>query len=156
MLGQNKVLLQVSLPKWFRLFYGIVAPITLLLFFIVWFQYSRDGFTFSEVWKSLLLLTIVGLGLWITPIFYSTIVVTEAGLELKGVLGSKQEFSWDEIVKVSRPRFRIPKDTAYVFSETGKKIILSRSMTGYTELLKLIESRAPNLSPKKLPPELWT
>jgi hypothetical protein len=34
----------------------------------------------------------------------------------------------------------------YLFSKTGKKIILLRGMTGYTELLKLIESRAPNFS----------
>jgi hypothetical protein len=91
---------------------------------------------------------IVGLGLWMTPIFYSTIVVTEAGLELKGLLGSKRKFSWDEIVKVSRPRFGIPRDAMYIFSKTGKKIILLRNMTGYAELLKLIESRAPNLSPR--------
>jgi hypothetical protein len=154
MTAQNTVILKVSLPKWFRVFYAIGAPLAVLLFVIVWLHYGRDAYTFSEAWKLLLFLAIVGLGLWTTPFFFSTILVTEAGLELKRLFGSTQRFSWDEIVQVSRPRFGIPHDAIYVFSHTGRKIVLSRGMTGYPELLKLIQLRAPNVSPEKLPREL--
>lgn len=155
MTAQNTVILEVSLPKWFRVFYAVGAPVAVLIFVIVWFHYGRDGYTFSEAWKLLLFLAIIGLGLWTTPIFLSTVLVTDAGLELKRVFGSPQRLSWDEIVLVSRPRSRIPYDAVYIISQTGRKIVLSRGMTGYSELLELIQSRAPNLTPKKLPRELW-
>jgi len=154
MVKQDKVLVQASLPRWFKTFYAIDLPVMLLLFTFVWIQFSRDGFTLSEILGSLFLLIIATLGLWLTPAFLSSITATESGLELHGLWGVRRNFSWNDIVKVSRPRFGIPREFTYVVSKSGEKMILLRSMKGYSELLELIQSRAPNLTLKKLPPEL--
>jgi hypothetical protein len=154
MAKDDRVLLKLNYPKWFRIFYGVGAPLTLLLFIIGWVHFSRNGFTSLELLKSALFLVIVGFGLYVSPVFYYSVVATEAGLQFNGVFGPKQQFAWNEIATVSRPRLGIPKEAIYIYSRSGEKTIIGRGMTGYSDLLELIQSRAPNLSPKELPREL--
>jgi hypothetical protein len=69
------------------------------------------------------------------------------------MLHPRRMFAWDEIIALSRPRFGIPQDEVHVLSKTGEKIILSRSMDGYSQLLELIQSKATNLSPREIWPK---
>lgn len=155
MVRDDRVLLRVSYPRWFLVLFGIAGLITLAIFLFALIYYSRDGFILPEFWKSLFFLAILAGGLWIIPYIYCSIAATESGLQRVGLLGQKQHFSWDEIVRISRPRFRIPKEAVYVFSKSGQKMALLNGMEGYTELLEIIQSRAHNLSQKKLPQDLW-
>jgi hypothetical protein len=69
--------------------------------------------------------------------------------------GVDQTFTWAEIAAVTRPPFGIPYDVAHIITMEGKKLTVARSMTGFPELLRLIETKAPNLTPKQLPENLW-
>ncbi|MFQ5683978.1 MAG: hypothetical protein ACE5HC_11980 [Candidatus Binatia bacterium] len=155
MVKANKVLIRVGYPKWFRVFYGIGAPITLLLFIITGVHFSRQGFTSSELALSVLFLAILGVGVWISPVFYRSVVAKEDELQIYGLFGLKLSLTWDEIIKVSRPRFGIPRDATYLFSRNGEKVTLAKGMEGYSELLDLIQVKALNVTPKPLPPDLW-
>lgn len=121
----------------------------------MWVYFSNDGFTFLEISGLAFFLAIFAVWFWLIPYLYSSVIATESGLEVTGPLVSKLEITWDEIVKVSRPLLGIPREFIYVFLESGEKIVLLRSMERYSNLLELIESKAPNLSPKKLPREVW-
>lgn len=151
----DKVLLKMSYPKWFQ----VIVPPILLLYFIfvlaITVYLSRGGFTWLEVAISAFFWAIFALWLWIIPFIYSSLLATDAGLYATDMFRQKKKLSWDEIVRVSRPLFGIPNEFVYVFSRGGKKIVLLRGMEGYSDLLKLIESRAANLSSRGLPQEVW-
>ena len=140
-------MLRISHPKWVLIVFGIVASGGLILYLPV--------FIFSLVHLKLLksvFFFVFSTGcLWICRYIYSWITATESGLQVVGMLRSRQKFTWDEIVGVSRN-----SDFVSIFSNSGEKIVILSSMTGYPELLELIQSRAPNLSPKRLPQELWS
>lgn len=155
MVHKDRVLLRVSAPKWLVVAYTIGFLFTLALFVIAGVHFARRGFTWSTLWIVGFFLTITLLGMWIIPLFHSSYVATESGLEHVGLFGRRRKFSWEEITRVSRPRFGIPYDVAYVFSERSEKITLVRGIPGYTELLELIQSKAPNLDPKHLSQNLW-
>ena len=151
----DKTLLRVSLPKWFRVFYAIGAPLTLIFFLIIAVLFNLNGFTFPGVIIILFVLVTVGIALHATPHFYSMIWVTDYGLRWDRPLGLRdKEFKWDDILTVSRPRFGYPGDVAYIVSKSGDKISVVKSMDGYTYLLEIIQLRAPNLTPKRLPKNL--
>ncbi len=153
MVRQDKVLLQANLPKWFRVFYGIGAPFMPFFSIFIWIQFSLDGFTLLEVLGVVFFIVMTLLVLLMAPLFCSSVTATEFGLELSALWILRRRFSWNEIVRVSRPHFGVPRDITYVFSKSGKRIGLLRSMEGYSELLELIQSKAPNLTPRTLPPE---
>lgn len=151
----NEVLLKMSYPKWFQ---AVLPPILFLYFIfvlVITVYFSRGGFTWIQVGISAFFWIIFALWLWIIPFVYSSLIATESGLCATGIFGRKQKLTWDEIVKISRPLFGIPNEFTYVFSKSGKKMILLRSMEGYSNLLELIQSKAPHLSQKRLPKELW-
>lgn len=136
--------------------FGIAGLVTLTFSLFVWIYYSWDGFTAPGVlWKSLFFLAVIGGGIWIVPFIYCSITATESGLQRVGLLGQRQHFSWDEIVKISRPRLGIPKEAVNVISKSGEKMVLLQGMESYAELLELIQSKRPNLLPKKLFEDLW-
>ena len=155
MIDSDKVLLKVSCPKWFLVVLPAVLVFSLLLFILMWVHFGQDGFTWPEVWGMAIFLAILAGWLWLIPFLYSSIIATDSGLRVTGLLGRNLNFTWDTIVKVSRPLLGIPREFIYVFSKSGDKMVLLRSMERYSDLLKLIETRAPNLSPKTLPQEMW-
>lgn len=147
--------IKVSFPLWFRVFYSIGGPIVLGSICLTLVRFGRDGFTPLETLKAGFLLFIVALSFYATRIFFSTVYAKESGIQRHGFLGGRQALSWDEITTVARGRFGIPHDAAYIISANGQKIVIARSMSGYCELLHVIESRARNLTPKQLPSNLW-
>jgi len=152
----QRVLLRVCLPKWFQILCAIAALINVPLFLFISFAYAHEGFIFPKILVSAFTLAIVVGAIWIIPLSYTTVYVTEFGVTSDRPFGLKQKrFRWDEILTVSRPRFGIPYDLAYVISKTGEKISVLRGATGYPELLEIIESKVPNLTPKSLAPGLW-
>ena len=155
---RGKVLLQVSTPIWFRVLWCVLGAIACVMFLPLFFasviHFAQLGFTLPRAVISLLLVvTPVGY-LAALKYIYCRITATESGLEAVGILQRRKIFSWGEIVGIRKPRFAIPNDAVYIFSETGRKIVLSKSMTGFLELLNLIQSRAPNLFPKELPDDI--
>ena len=151
----DKVLLRVCLPKWFQIFYAIAALVSLPFFLFISFAYAHDGFIFPKILVSIFMLAMVGIILWAIPQFYSTICVTEFGVRSDRPFGlSQKKFKWDEIVTVSRPRFGIPYDLVYIMSQRGEKLPVVRGVQGYSELLEIIQSHAPNLTSKHLAREL--
>lgn len=151
----KRTLLKVSFPEWFRAFYVICAIFTLPLLSIACFNVLREGFTPSKTVMRGFLFLGTGAGFWFGPLIFTTIYAKQFGIEKRVLFGVKQTFTWAEITKVTRPRFGIPYDAAYIVSKEGKRITLARSMSGFSELLRLIETRAPNLTPKQLPTNLW-
>ena len=94
---------------WFRVFYAIAAPPTVLFFLAIAFVFTINGLTFPGVLISTFALGIVGASLLVTPHVYSTIWVTELGLRWRRPFGLKtKKFRWDDIVTISRPRFGTP------------------------------------------------
>jgi len=143
----ERELIKVSFPLWFRVFYSIGGPIVLGSICLTLVKFGRDGFTPLETLKAGFFLFIVALGFYATRIFFSTVYAKESGIQRHGLLGGRQALSWDEITTVARGRFGIPHDAAYIISANGQKIVIARSMSGYCELLHVIESRARNLTP---------
>jgi len=93
--------------------------------------------------------------LWAAPIVFSTIYVTASGIHRRGLLGTRQSFKWNEIKTVERSRFGIPGDAAYIISKNGEKMTFARGMSGYMELLRLIQEKAPNVGADGLSENLW-
>jgi len=154
-MADDKVLLKVNCPKWFLIIFPLALLFSILIVTLMWIYFSNDGFTFLEVGGLTIFLPIFGIWLWLIPFLFSSVTAHESGLQVTGPLVSDLRFTWEEIVKVSRPFLGIPKEFIYIFSKDGEKMTLLRSMEGYLDLLELIESRAPNLLPKKLPREVW-
>jgi hypothetical protein len=152
---RERILLKVEYPLWFRLLYGIGGPIVLLSICITLFRVGRGGLSSFAIAKGGFLLLVVGLGFWVVPRFFSTIYVKDSGIEELKLWGANEKLTWDEIGTVARPRLGIPYDAAYIVSKEGKRITLARSMNGFSELLRLIETKAPNLTPKQLSENLW-
>lgn len=151
----DKILLKVGYPKWFLVVISVVLPLTLIFLFLGLIYLNIGGFTWLRFSISTFFLAIIVLGFWLIPTIYSSILATDSGLQVRGFFGQKRQFTWDEIAKISKPRFGIPRDFAYVISRGGRKIIVMKSWEGYFDLLKLIESKASNLSHKRLPQEVW-
>jgi hypothetical protein len=116
---------------------------------------ARDESGLSIVLKGGFLFLIVGLGAWVIPIFFSTIYATRSGIHRRGLLGRMQKFTWDEIRTVATPRLSIPGDAAYIISKSGARMTIARSMTGYPELLRLIQEKAPEVKVNGLPENLF-
>lgn len=159
MAKEGRVLLRVSCPKWSLVLLGIVGSLSLLLFMPIFIlatiHWSRTGFTVTRFLICAVLLVIPVIYLWMIRHAYCWITATEAGLQARRMFGPKLMFSWNEIVRVSRPRLGIAGGAVYIFSKGGQTLSLLREMEGYSQLLDLIESRAPNLSPKQIPHDLW-
>jgi len=151
----NKILLNVSYPKWFRIVVPPLLFLYLLFLLVMMVYFGRDGFTWLEVGISTFFWVVFGVWLWIIPFIYSSLVATESGLRATGIFRRRRRLTWDEIVRVSRPLFGIPSELIYVLSKSGEKMILLRGMEGYSDLLRLIESKALNLSARRLPAEVW-
>ena len=151
----QKELIKISFPLWFRVFYSIGAPIVFGLICLTLIKLGREGFTAPEALKAGFLILIVALGFYAARIFFSTVSAKESGIQRHGVLCGTQVLAWDEITTVRRGRFGIPHDVAYIMSASGQKIAISRGMSGYYDLLRMIESRARNLTTKQVPSNLW-
>lgn len=136
--------------------YCIGAPIVLVLIGISLFTLARHGLTLGFVLKGTFLLFIVAAACYMIPIFLSTIYANEFGIELRQFSKTKEQFSWKQIETVVQPRFGIPHDVSYIVLANGKRIAVGRSMSGYNELLEMIQARSPNLAPKQLPANLVT
>ncbi|MGH7772751.1 MAG: hypothetical protein ACREQA_11030 [Candidatus Binatia bacterium] len=151
----DNILLRVSHPKWVLIFLGIIASGGIILYLPVFIfslvHFVLEGFTIIKLLKSLYFFIFFAVCLGLGRYIYSSIIATESGLQVVGILRWRQKFTWDEIVGVSR-NF----DFVSIFSNSGGKIVILSSMTGYPELLELIQSRAPNLRPKRLAQELWS
>lgn len=103
---------------------------------------------------SLVLIIFVGGWLRAIPRLFSSIFVTEFGIETHGSLVRRQKFGWDEIVAVSKSSFPTRSGFTDIISNRGDKITVMGSMTGYSELLELILSKAPNVK-NELPSDSW-
>lgn len=151
----DKILLKVTYPKWFQIILPPILFLYLIFLLVLMVYFARDGFTWLKVGIGAFFLAILGIWLWMIPFIYSSLIATESALHATGIFRRRQKLTWDEIVRVSRPLFGIPNELVYVFSKSGQKMVLLRGMEGYPDLLKLIQSRAPYLSQKRLPEELW-
>ena len=151
----DKTLLRVALPQWFRVYCAVAVPPTLILLLFIAIVFNLNDFTFFGVIVILFVLAMFGIAAYATPHCYSTILVTDYGLRWDRPLGlGDKKFKWDDILTVSRPRFAKSSDFAYIVSKSGNKIVVMKSMDGYADLLEMIQSRAPNLKPKRLPKNL--
>lgn len=151
----EKILLKVSFPLWFRVLYAVGGPYVMLSICFALLNLARNEITLFLILKAGFLILIVGLGLWAVQFFFSTIYVTASGIHRRGILGTRQTFTWNEIKTVARPRFGIPGDAAYIISKNGKKITFARGMSGYMELLRVIQEKAPNVKATGLSESLW-
>jgi hypothetical protein len=138
----ERTILRVRLPLWFLYFYAIGAPITFVGYYIFWLHQFRHGFTWGEAWQSIFLFVVAILEIWVVPIFFSSMAATETGFKFYRYSRLKRQVLWDEITRVSLPRFGIPHDAIYIFLKDGEKIVLMKSMNGCGELLRLIDSKA--------------
>ena len=144
------MLLQISFPLWFRVMYGIGAPIVLVLVCVSLLKLSQQGFTGALLLKGGFLLCIVAVGIYVVPLFFSSVCANESGIELRVFTHIKRRFTWNEIETVVRPRFGVPYDVIYVVSKNGMRIPMAYSMKGCGEILRLIQSKSPNLSATQL------
>ena len=152
----DKVLLRVEVPIWFRVFYAILALPILLFFLAIAVVFNINSFTLPGVLTGVFALILAGFNLPAIPHLYSTIRVTELGLRWRRPFGLRTKtVRWDDIHTVSRPRFGIPRELLYIISKGGEKIVVLRSMTGFDDLLAMIETRVPHLSSRQLPTNLW-
>jgi len=149
------ILFKVSFPLWLRAFYAIGGPLLLLPISIALLNTVRDEFTLFAIFKGGFLILVVGASLWMVSILFSTIYVTASGIHRRGLLGTRQTFTWKEIKTVERPRFGIPGDAAYIISKNGEKMMFARGMSDYTKLLRLIQEKAPNMMANGLSESLW-
>jgi hypothetical protein len=146
----SEILLKVSFPVWFRSLYAVGGPYVVLLVCLALLRATQDEFTLLTGLKIGFLVLLVGLGASTVPIFFSTIYVTRSGIRRWSPFCGTKILSWDQIKTVARPRLGIPGDAAYIVSKTDEKIIVGRSMTGYRELVQLIEDNAPEVKVKGL------
>ena len=126
-----------------------------MLFFsyIIWMKLSHP-FGLSEGVYALFLLMLVAAWVVNIPSLFSSILVTEFGIEMKGLLGRKRRFRWDEIKAVTASTFPGRSGLTSIISNSGEKVMLMGSMTGYSELLELVLSKAPNVK-NELPNDSW-
>jgi len=106
------------------------------------------------VLRGALLLLIVAIAGYIMTLIYSAVLAYESGIVFTQLSLFKKKFSWNEIKTVTRPRFGVPYDFVYIVTTNGAKVPLVRGAKGYIELLNLIQSKSPNLTPSKLPENL--
>ena len=147
--------LRVNFPFWLRVLFAVGGPIVMLPLSFVLLNIAQNEFTFFGILIGGFCVLIVGSILWAAPIVFSMIYATQSGIQRRGLLGGRQTFSWDEIKTVVRPRFRIPNDAAYIISNNDERMTVARSMSGYTELLRLIQEKAPNVRANPLSEDLW-
>lgn len=152
---RTTILLKVSFPLWFRILYAVGGPLVMLSICVALFNLARNDFTLLAILKGGFLILIVSLGAWAMPIFFSTIYAKESGIHRRGLWGARQTFTWNELKTVARPRFGIPGDAAYIVSRNDERMTIARSMSGYTELLRLIQEKAPNVRANGLSESLW-
>jgi hypothetical protein len=152
---RKTILLKVSFPLWFRVLYAVGGPLVTLSICVALFNLAQNDFTLLAILRGGFLILIVSLGVWAVPIFFSTIYAKESGIHRRGLWGARQTFTWNEIKTVARPRFGIPGDAAYIVSKNEEKMTFARSMSGYAELLRLIQEKAPNVRANGLSESLW-
>jgi hypothetical protein len=150
----SSILLKVSFPIWFRALYAVGGPFVLFLVLTTVLSLTRDQLSTIGILKVALLIALLALGAWVLPVFFSTIYVTRSGIQRTSIFGRTKNLSWDEIKTVARPRFGIPGDAAYIISKMDDKIIIGRSMTGYPELVRMIQAHAPEVKDHGLPEDL--
>jgi hypothetical protein len=139
---EQKVLVEVSYPLWFRVFYGVCAIVTVVIAAIVAEHYLVVR---GRVGESVCALVIGAIALCGVPLVFRSLIATEDGLELD-VIGRKPvRMAWADIHAVKRPTLRIPKDAAYIVSRTGQRLLIVRSMSGVAQLISLVEAKARNL-----------
>jgi hypothetical protein len=152
----DKVLLRVEVPIWFRILYAIVALPTLLFFLAITVVFTINGLTLPRILTSAFVLFLAAVNFQAIPHLYSTIWVTEFGLRWRRPFRLRTKtLAWDDILTISRPRFGIPRELAYIISKGGEKIVVMRSMTGFDNLFAMIATRAPHLPSKHLDVNLW-
>jgi hypothetical protein len=118
-------------------------------------DFIRGGLTTVELIKvSIFPVIIFGL-IWYPRHLYDVVTATDSGLRSVGPFGRETRIKWDEITSVRTPRWRVPRNFTYIFSKTGQKIIIINGMLGYSELLRLIDSRAGNLTGTARLQDLW-
>ena len=148
----SSVMLRVAAPWWFRALYavGTLPLLACVVVLIVWS--SRRGFSTIQVLQPFVLAAVLGAGVYGVPIFLSSYIASEYGIERVRMLGARQRFAWSDIIAVrnSRLPLHLPRDVAYIVSRTGQTMAVMKSMPRYQELLRLIEARAPNLSTRPL------
>jgi hypothetical protein len=140
----KKILLKVHFTTWILCL--VFAGWFMFLFTLVeiWLHLFRSGIDWSDarLWKALFL-TLIMVMLWcIAPILLSSISVTTAGFETHGIWGLRRKVRWDEITRVSLPRFGIPNDAIYIYLEDGERILVMKSMKGVGDLLQFIDAKA--------------
>jgi hypothetical protein len=152
---REQVMLRVSFPSWLRAFFAIGTPLLMVPVCIALINTLQDKFTLFSIVKSVFLILAVSSTWWAILVLFSTIYATQSGIQRRGLLRRTQIFAWNEIMNVENSRFGIPHDAAYIVSKNGERMTVARSMTGYTELLRLIQEKAPNIKAKGLSENLW-
>ena len=140
--------LKVKLPRWFGALYILCGVLMALftVFYFIWSIYYDGRLSALEIMHTIFLLILVFAGLWLTlKILFRSATATDRGLETDNIIETKKFLSWDEIVEVRRPRFRIPIAFAYAISKDKKKLLLIRGAENYQKLIELIKEKAPNL-----------
>lgn len=143
--------ISICFPRWFIFFYSFsaIVVVTAILLSLIFGSYA--GFTLSDVWRPGIFVLIILVAVWCEfEIVLYSVTASDKGLEANKVIGQNKSFTWDEIVELRRPLFRIPVDLAYVVSKSNDKLRLVRSMSNYRELIQIIKVRAPNLNKCKI------
>jgi hypothetical protein len=145
--------LKMCFPIWFVAFTTFCEVGTALFALVYILHASKKGLSWSDIWKILLLLSIIIGGIWVSSkiLFYS-VTATKRGLVSKNLLRSSNFISWNEIIDFQTPRFGFASQGGYVISDKGEKMMLMEEMKNYTELINVIQTRSPNLKRSVLAP----
>ena len=141
----SKILLRCYFPRWALIFIcycGLASVISLPSLAVIYF------FKTGSIPTTIIAIFIfIFLGsIWLFSFLFSCLLVTESGLEYINPFKKHQFCTWEEIIEVKRPAFKIPHDYVYVISKTGKNnITLIRGLGNYRELTELIVKKSPNL-----------
>jgi hypothetical protein len=140
-------------PTWFRINVAFCGVVTVLFTLVYIIYASKEGLSGKDIWRILFFLAVTVGGIWgCSKVVFYSVTATKWGLESKTPLRSSKFISWSEIVDFQRPRFGIPRQGVYVISDKGEKMMLMDDMKNYTELIKVIQARSPNLKRSVLAP----
>lgn len=149
------MILQVRSPKWFLIFFtaALLTTISPLLSIFVMglHDFIRGALTASAMVKVFIFPAIIFGLIWYTRHFYYVVTATDSGLRSVGPFTRETRIEWGDITAVRTPRWRVPRNFTYIWSKTGKQIVIINGMSGYSELLDLIESKTAHvIRPRKL------
>ncbi len=138
------MLLRVAVPRWVVVFWTVCAAPCAAVLLLAWMDFARVPRTARELAACISVTTVIALILFPGGFVYGIVVATERGIEVRAAFRRKRRIAWCDIASVRRPRLGIPYDAAHVDSRDGTRILLTRSMQGYPELIDLIRSKAPH------------